>query len=189
MSQFYEYKKHHFSCEKCKWIGVGEQTDGGDIINWESIEILCPKCYNLLAMIMLPTFEETMKYGTDREKADVQKRQNFVKRLHSSYLANCDQLPDIDADKIIIALCEEEPISKNIDGHIILCYGGKEIWREVRSFEYYPRYLKLGELLKEKYGERLVDFEVEYTVHLGGDFLNAFDKVDEFRKSLKKSNT
>jgi len=138
---------------------------------------------------MFPTFEETMKYGTDIEKADVQKQQNFLKRLHSSYLTSCDQLPDIDADKIVIALCEEEPVSENKDGHIILCYSSKEIWREVRSFEYYPRYLKLGEMLKEKYGERLVDFETEYTVYLGGDSLNAFDKVDEFRKSLKKSSS
>jgi len=101
------------------------------------------------------------------------------------------QLPDIDADKIIISLREEglgtgKDIYKN--AHLVLYYGEREIWKEPLGFEYYTRYLELGKILKEKYNERLIDFEAKYTVNLGGDHFRAFDKVRQFRKSLSGRN-
>jgi hypothetical protein len=67
----------------------------------------------------------------------------FLKNVWAKELKAADQLPDIDADKIVISLREE---GKNI----VLYYQNKEIWREVLTFEYYPRYLELGNILKEK---------------------------------------
>jgi len=96
-----------------------------------------------------------------------------------------NSLPEIPSDEIIITLREEEKNTGKIDAaDIVLYWAGKELWREERSFEYYTHYLSLGEELKKKYGERLVDFECEYTWALGGDSSSAFKKVKEFRKSL-----
>ena len=103
--------------------------------------------------------------------------------MSASRLKNCDQLPEIASDKIIITLKEEENVNGE-DGYIILYWNEKEIWREIRTFEYYDRYIELGNLLKEKYGERLVDFETDYTVYLGGDYHRAFEKVKKFRTSI-----
>lgn len=185
MSQYYTYKEQNFVCRKCKWKGRGAQASEGDIINWDSMEILCPKCYNLLTVVMFPTYDETMKYGTVKEKAYAQKRKAFHERVYSSRLKNAEELPDIDEKKIVITLHEEAPCEDKEDGYIVLYYRETEIWREIRTYEYYGRYIELGNILKEKYGTRLVDFVAEYTTYLGGDHLFAFDKVREFRNSLK----
>ena len=93
-------------------------------------------------------------------------------------------MPDIDAENIVITLREEEHAESG-DAYIILLHKEDELWKEIRCYEFYTRYLELGELLKQKYGERLIDFEADYTVHLGGDSLSAFERVETFRKSLK----
>lgn len=105
-------------------------------------------------------------------------------------LTSPDQLPDIDADEITITLREEGIGETNATGNIwegaflVFYWGEKEICRVSAWFEYYTGYLRWGEILKEKYGERLIDFETRYTVDLGGDSSSAFDKVRKFRKSL-----
>ena len=97
-----------------------------------------------------------------------------------------DQLPEIESDEIVISLREED-IGIHEDGVIILYWNKNEIWREVRTYEYYNRYIELGHILKEKYGNKLIDFEVKFTLFLGGDSPLAIDKVNEFRKSLKSN--
>ena len=184
MSQYYTYKKQNYSCKKCKWKGLGEQTQSGDIINWDSIQILCPQCYNLITVVMFPTFEETMEYGSEEEKVSARERQDFLTRLHASQLKKAGQLPDIEASEIIISL-REEAKTDGKDGYIVLYWKEKELWREIRGWEYYERYLELGNILKEKYGSRLIDFEADETTDLGGDYAFAFDKVRKFRNSLK----
>jgi hypothetical protein len=125
-----------------------------------------------------------MEYGTEEEKASASERQDFLGRVKAAELKSPDQLPEIEADEIVITLCEEHKTDGK-DGSIVLYWNEKEIWREILTYEYYDRYLELGEILKEKYGNRLIDFEAKITTHLGGDYGLAFKKVEEFRKSLK----
>ena len=192
MAQFYNYKEKKsykeidFVCKSCNWQGIGEQAKVG-MASSSGFPVLCPKCDGYIEWIdSTVSIDELLQYGSEKDKTNARKRQDFLNRVWAAELKNCEQLPDIEANEIIFTLHEEESAG-DADSHIILCYGGIEIWREVRSFEYYSRYLQLGELLKEKYGNRLVDFIPEYTVHLGGDYLSAFDKVTAFRKAL--SNT
>ena len=120
-----------------------------------------------------------MKYNEFDEKPAV------VRRLTP------DQLPDLNDDEIIISLREEGlGTGKNVytNAHLVLYHGECEIWKEPMGFEYYTRYLELGKILKEKYKEQLVDFDVKYTANLGGDHFRAFDKVRQFRKSLSGKN-
>ena len=63
---------------------------------------------------------------------------------------------------VSITLHEIERPEPGHDAYIVISWNGQEIWREIRYFEYYPRYLQLGNILKEKYGDRLIDFEAEY---------------------------
>jgi len=181
MSQYYKYKTQDYTCKKCRWIGTGEQTEDGEIICGDSFEVNCPRCYNLLDIVIFPTLDEMLKYGTKDDKQRARVRQEFLNTVREKELKASVQLPDIDENEIIITLCEE-------NSNIVLFWNDNEIWREIRTYEYYTRYLQLGEILKEKYGERLADFKTEYTLYLGGDSLSAFDEVRKFRKSLKKYN-
>lgn len=190
MSQFYNYKEQksykelNYSCKKCDWNGTGEQADE-DMGTSSGFPLLCPRCGEYIDWIdVTVSLDDLLTYGTEEDKASARQRQAFLSRVRAAELKSPDQLPDIEADEIIITLREEEKSTTDSDAYIVLLWKEKELWREVRSFEYYPRYLELGNILKEKYGDRLVDFETKYTVHLGGDRLSAFDKVRAYRKSL-----
>ena len=184
MSQYYKHKTHNYSCKNCGWIGTGEQTETMEVhSDW--MEIGCPKCYNLVGTLRFPTIDEILKYGTSEEKAQARKKQLFVNRVMASRLKGCEQLPEIESSEIIISLREEAPADEGKDGFIVLYWGGDEIWREIRTYEYWDRYIELGKILKEKYGNRLKDFEAEITTHLGGDYTPSIDAVRKFRESLR----
>jgi len=190
------YKKYHFKCKKCSWEGLGSQSiDLTDVIG--ALGVNCPDCHALIEFIYFPSTQEILKYGTTQDKEEAEKWIKEKAELKAKWaaqekqypdLSSPEQLPDIASDEIIITLREEGERS-DIYKHefIVLYFGEQEIWRVHNGFEYYTCYLRWGEILKEKYGERLVDFEVaEYTVDLGGDSGSAFDKVDRFRKTLKR---
>ena len=188
MSHYYQYKNQSYRCGKCGWEGLGEQTEDGFDSGSDWFSIACPQCDNILDVITYPTIKEILEYGSEEEKAHASKQQQFIDRVMKSRLKSTDQLPDIEADRITISLHEEKAKTGD-DSYIVLYWNGKELWREIRTYEYYDRYLELGAMLKEKYGERLVDFEAEHTTYLGGDCSFAFDEVREFSESLKtKSN-
>jgi hypothetical protein len=130
--------------------------------------------------------EAVVKKRQEEAKVRDREREEYFKRAWAAKLKSPDELPDIDADEIIITLREEEKPHTGIidDADIVLYWQNKELWREVRLFEYYGRYLELGKILIEKYGKRLIDFETEYPWALGGDYGRAFDEVRKFRKSL-----
>jgi len=191
----YTYKKYQFKCKKCSWEGLGAETiDLTDVINFCGAN--CPKCHSLIEFISYPSNKEVLRFGTakDKKKAEgwIKEEERMKKewdRQRKEYppLNSPDQLPEIDEDEIIISLREEGEKSGIYKHEFIVLYWGKqEIWREHTYFEYYTAYLRMGKILKEKYGERLVDFEAEHTVDLGGDSSFAFDKVDNFRKTLKR---
>jgi hypothetical protein len=186
-SSYYQHKNEEYACEKCGWTGRGAQVVDGDEFGRMVYLVRCPQCHAPIGFVSHPTIAEMLQYGTEEDKAAAQQSQEFLNRVWASELKSIEPLPDIDAERIIFSLREEVIIPENKEAYIVLCWGEREVWREVRSFEYYPRYLQLGELLKEKYGERLADFAVEYTVYLGGDSLSAFDKVREFRRSLARA--
>jgi len=176
-----------FSCKNCDWNGFGEDVLE-DMESSRGFVVLCPKCRKYLDFIdVTVSLDELEKYGSEEDKAHARERKAFWEKVFAGQLKSVEQLPEIESNEIIITLREEKKESDKIDAaDIVMYWGEQELWREERLFEYYPRYLELGGVLKEKYGNRLVDFETEYTVHLGGDYLSAFEKVDKFRTSLKK---
>ena len=184
MCEFYTYEKQKYSCEKCNWAGIGEQTE--EILDLrDAFVIACPTCGHHLDVIMFPTIDETLKYGTEKQKEEAQQHQKFRNRALASRLKNCEQLPEIEADEIIITLREVGRKDGEDDWYIVLYWNEKEIWREIGTYEYYDRYIALGQILQNKYGSRLVDFETEYTMFLGGDYHPAFDEVKKFRELLR----
>ena len=198
MAQFYDYKnkksykKLDFACNKCDWSGTGEDADEDDgSPSGEGFPILCPKCREYIEWIdTTVSYDELLKYGSEKDKAHALERMEFWNNWREARLKSPEQLPDIDAEEIIITLREEEKphTGKIDDADIVLYWKDKELWREVRLFEYYDRYISIGEILKEKYGERLIDFEAKETWALGGDSYSGLLKARKFRKSLSAKN-
>ena len=198
MAQYYDYKNKKsykelpFSCKKCDWSGTGETTaDGFDSPSGEGFAILCPKCREYIEWIdATVSYDELLEYGTEEDKEFARERIEFWKNWREASLKSPEQLPDINAEEIIITLREEEKphTGKIDDADIVLYWKDQELWRETRLYEYYGRYIQIGEILKEKYGERLIDFEAEETWALGGDSYGGLAKAREFRKSLSAKN-
>lgn len=68
-------------------------------------------------------------------------------------------------------------------------HNGKEIWKEPLLYEYYDRFIDIGKILHEKYGDRMDDLvPPEYEGWLLGDYLPAPKLIKEFRNSLKNKS-
>jgi hypothetical protein len=69
-----------------------------------------------------------------------------------SHLSSVDQLPEIDADYIVL-LWDADP-NKN---EIIIRHGEREIIRHRAGWEYWRYFIRACGILKTKYGYRLID--------------------------------
>lgn len=128
MAQFYNYKEKksykelNFSCEKCGWSGAGEQAFFGDDFS-DAFLLLCHKCRKYIDCICITvSLDELLKYGTEADKEDARQRQNFLNRVWVAELKNPEQLPDIDADEIIITLRENEGGTKSDDAYSLFLF-------------------------------------------------------------------
>lgn len=178
---FYSYKTDHYSCKYCDWKGLGNETNFGDIgSDYNFIELLCPNCHELISTVLFPTHDEVKKYGTDQEKKDVMKRENFLKKVDVSRLKNSNQLVDIISDNEIIIIWDYS------DNSNILMYKNVIIWKEKATWESFERFIDVGKILKKKYENKLKDFipTKRSELYLYGDNLNSVNIVNNFRKSL-----
>jgi len=179
--KYYTYKNQIVTCEKCKWQGKGSEAKMGEI--FESLfEIDCPKCNHTIDHVSYPTEAEVMEHGTKTEKNEIRERQKRIDEFEKQKLKHPNQLPDIEThDKLTFV------ITASRDGdQIEIRHNNKTIWNESRWYEYYERYIEIGEILRQKYDNRLDDFIPENDdTYLYGDRSAGFGIVQKFRESLK----
>lgn len=65
---------------------------------------------------------------------------------------------------------------ENGDGYITVTYKGKQIWKEIHGYEYYGRFIEMGQILKEKYGDRMFDL-VPASAAMYGDAMSSPELV------------
>ncbi len=188
---FDDWKTEVFTCPKCGWTGIFEE---GDVeIHDQLMDSSCPDCdYKstpMLAIVSWPTMEESEKNWdkvSEGDKEVIIKRKRFLEKLEKMSLKSAAELPDLEGRKIIITwdFVGEEP-----DGYTALIYDGKEIWREPAVYEGYDRFSEVVDILKEKYGERLVDVEPTKAsyLYLLGDYFGADGSVEGVRKRIQSS--
>jgi len=187
--RYYFYKKERFTCEKCNWNGMGAELKPGELSD-TFFEVECPKCLEVLGMVMLPLTEEVLVHGSEDDKAMVRAQMDWRQRFEASRLKDIGQLPDLSDDDMEFVLHEvnapKSPHGKTSEGYIVITYKGEVIWREMRIFEYLDRFFELANLLKRKYGSRMIDLIPDggMSVDLGGDCLSAFDQIKQCRKAL-----
>lgn len=180
---YYTYKNQIVTCEKCNWQGKGSETKIGEIFG-SLFEIDCPRCNHPIDHVDHPTEDELLKYGSESDKKLVRERQKRIEVFEQQKLKHPDQLPEIETPENFTLVITASKDAEQIE---ILCCE-RIIWQESRWYEYYERYIEIGEILKQKYGNRLIDFVPEKDdAYLYGDRLAAFDIVKQFRESFKQT--
>ncbi|HLW33910.1 MAG TPA: hypothetical protein VKX40_16740 [Aequorivita sp.] len=73
MNNIYTYKTHEYRCDKCGWIGFGEELERSDFFQ-DGFEVNCPKCGELFELVKFPTIAEVLIYGSEEEKKEARKQ-------------------------------------------------------------------------------------------------------------------
>jgi hypothetical protein len=188
-----QWETFTFKCPKCDWVGLGKDAKQGDLIDG-AFELCCPNFTgigpnsihgysNTIAYIKFPTNKQTKLYGTTSAKKFAHEREKFVEEVEKLKLNNSGQLPDIAGDNIIITWDLDK--IKN-DNYTLIKHNDKILWKERAFYEGYSRYIEVGKLLTEKYGNRIKDFipTEKSKLYLYGDKLSAPKTIANFRNSL-----
>lgn len=175
------------SCPNCGWTGCGRDSQE---MYEDLLDVCCPGCEQMLLIVPFPTDEETRAAAAagnpaaQRELTTVEERQAFLRRAADAELRDGAQLPDLDGDEVIIDWDFEEVGDEE---WTVLRHNGSEIWWEIAYYEGYRRFAKVVEILRDRYGSRLV--EVRPTpaseLFLYGDKLSAPQFVDDLNASLR----
>ena len=103
------------------------------------------------------------------------------KKWKKERLNSVEQLPEIEADYIVLSWDEDEDAKQ-----IVIRHGRDEIYRQPASWEYYNFFIAACRILKAKYGYRLMDVvptpRVYVSIH--GDSLTASNYTDEMRRLI-----
>ncbi len=183
----WEYDREaELTCPSCGWVGRG--ADNEELYE-ELLDVCCPKCDRMLLIVPHPTGDETRTAaaaGNPRAQAElpnVNAREDRWRRADDLELKTANQLPELRGRKLRIDWDFEE---RDGEHWTILRRRHKAIWRELAYWEGYQRFEAVFEILRERYGERLVEVRPtpESEVYLYGDKLSAPDRIDSLNASL-----
>lgn len=181
--KYYQYGKEDFLCPKCGWKGKGKDLEQGDLFA-EFFEVHCPNCSTKLeAIVMFPTHEEVMKYGTNADKRQLAKQLSWFEELKINEIKDISEFPDLPNVPTTFKLVA---FKQNYKWRIGVEANGKIIASELRYYEYYERYVEIGKMLKQKYGSLIQDLIPDpQDQYLYGDDFKAIDEVSKLRAFLK----
>jgi hypothetical protein len=184
---YYDNWKHdELLCKNCGWKGFFE--DGSVEYYKEMMEASCPACDCGLAIVQYPTIiesEENWDKLSDGEKQEVCIKKGFIESWEASKLKTAESLPDLEGSALTLIWDFEESVDH---ANTVIKLDDKVLWCENACYEGAGRFKEIVEILKEKYGSRLVDVvptgnSKEY---LYGDDMSAPHIVNSIRESLKK---
>ena len=97
------------------------------------------------------------------------------------------QFPEIVSDTIVFTLTEETIIDGSWNNYfMVISFGQIIVYKEQITFEYFERFIEVGEALKDKYQDKIFDFILNVNGYLlYGDSFKAFIYVEKFIKSIK----
>lgn len=190
---FQDWKTEIFTCPVCGWRGTFEE--GSVEIYEELMDSSCPDCEwfdaPMLAIVSWPTIQECEDNRDKMEAIDIMAldmRKDFLAKFESMRLKSPDELPDLAGSEITITwdIAGEEP-----GGYTVLIHEGKEIWREPAVYEGYERFGEVVDLLKEKYGSRLIDVEPtkRSELYLYGDCIGSMRAVKSRREGIQNADS
>src|SRR5690606_30336921 len=147
-----EFKTYHLTCPDCVWSGTGSescQNFDGTVMDLE-----CPACFKMLAIINFPTIGEGLVRSSEEKRKALIRQINFQERFKRLSLKSADELPEIEGLSLSFSFRSDTIKGEDLN---IIEYKGKTVWQEPMVFEGYERFIELGNILREKYGNRMVD--------------------------------
>lgn len=175
------------TCPSCGWTGLPDaHLDGRE----DLLEACCPECGLMILVVPMPTFAQTRAAaaaGNQRAAAELPEMEAYIerrRRMSETLLRDAAELPDLDGDRLVIVWDFEEVDEEQ---WTILRHGDREIWRERAYWDGIGRLAEVVEILRVRYGARLV--EVRPTpaseLWLCGDKLRAGEMLDDINASLR----
>lgn len=174
-SWFSRWREARVTC-RCGWSGP--LTDDHSEIFDALLELRCPACDAILALVSFPTEDEIeaeMEAGHPEAEAlwpevlEVRRRRAERARTRLSDPAD---LPDLEGDALSFRFDAETLYDTG--WYIVRC-DGREVWRERSGWEDWERFNEVKRLLQARYGARFVGMDptraAELTLY--GDRLSA----------------
>ena len=177
-----DWKSAELTCPICGWKGTFEQGDAEYYD--ELLDCSCPKCSFLTAPI-LAIVSYYSKKAPDSEKQIQNEAQKLKNEWEASTLKSIEQLPDLPEPNLKFAWDWIRDDSNR--SYTIIRNGDKEIWREPACYEGYERFREIAHILKQKYGDHIVDLVPSSAseTYLLGDDLTASKQITEVRNALR----
>ena len=154
---FDDYKAEILDCPKCHWFGTFEQ--GSVEYYAELMDCHCPKCdfrnTPMLAIVSYPTLEE-LRANQDKPgiRECVERIDAGLDKFARERLQDPEQLPKIDEENFTLVWDNDH---SNPDDRRTLIKGGDTvIFSEPARWEEYERFEEVAEILKERYGNRII---------------------------------
>lgn len=182
--KYSSYKTQELTCPDCGWSGLGSEA----CLNFETVmDLECPKCFKMLAIISSPTYGEVLYKGSERDREALLREIKFKENFERVCLKTRDQLPEIEGSNLRFNFRSDTIKGEDLN---IIEYQGKPVWQEPMLFEGYERFIKMGAIMKEKYGNRMIDLIPDETAEmfLYGDKLKAPAIIADYRQTLKLSS-
>ena len=190
-SYYDDWKTAVLTCPKCGWTGVFEE---GDVEHHEALmDSSCPDCQwpdsPMLAIVSYPTLAETEAHFDRLSKPEQEyffRRKQFVQ---SDWLQSVEQLPELEASKITL-FWDFTGTEEAGDTTTVIRFGEQVVWAEPAVWEGYERFAEVLSILRQKYGERLVDLvpTPKSELYLYGDRLSSPTVVDRARAAIRDKN-
>ena len=177
------YKATSLTCPNCTWTGTGQNASQ----NFDGLvmDLECPTCFKMLAIVDFPTIGQGLVRSSEAERQALIRKINFQERFRRLSLKSADELPELEGENFIFTFRSETIKGDDVN---VIEFQGQTVWQEPMVFEGYERFIEIGSILKEKYGNRMKDLVPDETAELFlyGDKLKAPANIANFRQNLNK---
>jgi hypothetical protein len=178
---YYTYKQHTYQCKNCGWQGLGLDLRNGEMFD-ALYELDCPSCFEMVTFVPYPSSREPHGENlSESGRSMIDSAKSYIARFNAMCLKSPDQLPDVAAAAFSITW---DYLHK--DELTILKHGDKVIFCEPALYEGYERYEEVALILKERYGDALIDLVPtgRSEFYLYGDRLSSPERLNKFRQAL-----
>jgi hypothetical protein len=183
---YYDWRASAVTCPTCGWQGTGQDLALSEMFEGGA-EYACPKCGHEFGFQAFPTADEVRNdpRADPIDKLALGIRESRLARHDATKLVSIDQLPNLDPSPTVLVW--DVAANPSGDSEVQILHGERVLWRELSWYENYERFGEIARLLKQKYGEELVDLVPTRRswMDLYGDRLSADRHVEDVRSSLR----
>jgi hypothetical protein len=180
-----DWQSVELECPNCNWKGKFKEGSVG--YYQELMDCSCPHCNFLdapiLAIVSYPTRDEMSSSGRSEDVRYAEEVNQFQRKFEALKLRSKDQLPDVDAASFTLTW---DFVVTDGDRSIVIRCGDRILFSEPALWEGYERFERVCEIIRQKYGERVLDVVPTRSseLYLYGDVMSSPDFVSEARRRI-----